>query len=114
MLGGVTLTPAFIPNNDICGYGGQSTVYGFYYETGTAYFKAVFNPGTTTEEIGGQQVTVVVDTASLGEGKASAVGMHVGTEGVKSFVQQSTGTVESDEITPPFNVKSGMRSWHER
>jgi len=114
VVGGITLTPSFVPNDDICGFGGQSYLYGFYYETGTAYYKSVFNNGTATEDIDGQQVTVVLDAISLGEGKASAVGIHVGTSGVKSFVQQSTGTVLSEKVTPAFKIKSGLKSWLER
>ncbi|MBW2339247.1 MAG: hypothetical protein JRF50_02710 [Deltaproteobacteria bacterium] len=114
LVGGITLTPSFVPNDDICGFGGQSYLYGFYYETGTGYYKAVFNNGTATKDIDGQQVTVVLDMISLGEGRASAVGIHVGTSGVKSFVQQSTGTVLSEKVTPAFKIKSGMKSWLER
>jgi hypothetical protein len=57
---------------------------------------------------------VVLDMISLGEGRASAVGIHVGTLGVKSFVQQSTGTVLSEKVTPAFKIKSGLKSWLER
>jgi type IV pilus assembly protein PilY1 len=35
VIGGITLTPSFVPNDDICSFGGQSYLYGFYYETGT-------------------------------------------------------------------------------
>jgi type IV pilus assembly protein PilY1 len=115
VIGGTTLTPSFLPNNDICSFGGQSYLYGFYYETGTAYCWVGFNSGTATEDIDGQQVTVVLDMISLGEGKASAVGIHVGTSsGVRSFVQQSTGTVLSEKVTPAFKIKSGLKSWLER
>ena len=114
VIGGITLTPSFTPNDDVCGFGGQSTLYGFYYETGTAYYKPVFNGGTTTETIAGQPVTVITDQTSLGEGKASAVGIHIGTAGVRSFVQQSTGTVLIEGVTPALKVKSGLKSWQER
>jgi len=114
VIGGLVLTPSFTPNDDICSFGGDSMLYGFYYETGTAYCKQVFNNGTTTQDISGLQVTVVDDRTTLGEGKASAVGLHVGTAGVRSFVQQSTGAVLIEEVDPPLKVKSGLRSWHER
>ena len=73
-----------------------------------------FNNGTTTEEIDGQPVTIVDDQTTLGEGKASAVGIHIGTAGVRSFVQQSTGTVLIEGVTPALKVKSGFKSWQER
>ena len=114
IIGGLVLTPSFTPNDDICSFGGDSTLYGFYYETGTAYYRAVFDDGTATQDISGQQVTVVDDRTTLGEGKASAVGIHIGTAGVRSFVQQSTGTVLIEEVDPPLKVRSGLRSWHER
>jgi len=114
VIGGISLTPSFTPNDDVCGFGGQSTLYGFYYETGTAYYKPVFNGGTTTESIAGQPVTVITDQTTLGEGKASAVGIHIGTAGVRSFVQQSTGTVLIEGVTPALKVKSGLKSWQER
>jgi type IV pilus assembly protein PilY1 len=114
VIGGLVLTPSFTPNDDVCSFGGDSTLYGFYYETGTAYYRAVFNGGTATETIDGQSVTVITDKTTLGEGKASAVGLHIGTAGVRSFVQQSTGAVLIEEVDPPLKVKSGLRSWHER
>jgi type IV pilus assembly protein PilY1 len=114
VIGGLVLTPSFTPNDDVCSFGGDSMLYGFYYETGTAYYRAVFNGGTATETIDGQAVTVITDRTTLGEGKASAVGLHVGTAGVRSFVQQSTGAVLIEEVDPPLKVKSGLRSWHER
>jgi type IV pilus assembly protein PilY1 len=114
VIGGLVLTPSFTPNDDVCSFGGDSMLYGFYYETGTAYYRAVFNGGTATETIGDQSVTVITDRTTLGEGKASAVGLHVGTAGVRSFVQQSTGAVLTEEVDPPLKVKSGLRSWHER
>jgi len=114
VVGGIVLTPSFIPNDDICGFGGESNLYGFYYETGTAYCWVGFNNGTATKDIDGQQVTVVLDMISLGEGRASAVGIHVGTEGVRTFTQQSTGTILAEGVTPAFKIKSGMKSWLER
>jgi type IV pilus assembly protein PilY1 len=114
VIGGLVLTPSFTPNDDVCSFGGDSTLYGFYYETGTAYYNPVFNGGTTTETIGEQSVTVISDKITLGEGKASAVGIHVGTAGVRSVVQQSTGMVLIEKVAPPLKVKSGLKSWHER
>jgi type IV pilus assembly protein PilY1 len=46
LLGGIVFVPSFIPNNDICGYGGDSYLYGLFYATGTAYYDPVF-PGQT-------------------------------------------------------------------
>jgi len=114
VLGGIVFTPSFVPNSDICEYGGDSYLYGQYYETGTAYYKPVFKEGTTTITIGGQQMTKVLDVIELGSGKASAVGVHIGAEeGAKAFIQQSTGNIKGVNLQPAFNVKSGLTSWKE-
>lgn len=115
VLGGIVFTPSFVPNADICGYGGDSYLYGQYYETGTAYYKPVFTQGTETVTIQGQSMERVKEKISLGAGKASAVGVHVGAEeGAKGFIQQSTGTIVKESLNPAFNIKSGLRSWRER
>ncbi|RLB42946.1 MAG: hypothetical protein DRH12_04250, partial [Deltaproteobacteria bacterium] len=115
VLGGIVFTPSFVPNEDICGFGGESYLYGQYYETGTAYYKAVFDNGTTTINLNGMELTKVLDVISLGSGKASAVGVHIGMEeGAKAFIQQSTGTIVGTKLKPAFNVKSGLTSWREQ
>jgi type IV pilus assembly protein PilY1 len=116
LLGGMVYVPSFVPNGDICGYGGESYLYGLYYETGTAYFEPGFaNNGTTTVDINGQPVDQVVDKTSLGYGKASSLGIHVGQEeGAKGYIQQSTGTVHNEDLNPALNIKSGLRCWREK
>jgi type IV pilus assembly protein PilY1 len=116
LLGGMVYVPSFVPNGDVCGYGGDSYLYGLYYETGTAHFESAFeNNGTTSVDINGQPVDQVVDKTTLGYGKASSLGIHVGQEeGAKGYIQQSTGTVLNEDLTPPLNVKSGLRCWREK
>jgi len=116
LLGGMVYVPSFVPNGDICGYGGESYLYGLYYETGTAYFEPGFqNNGTTTVDINGQPVDQVLDKTSLGYGKASSLGIHVGQEeGAKGYIQQSTGTVLNEDLTPALSIKSGLRCWREK
>jgi len=116
ILGGVLFTPSFVPNSDICGYGGDSYLYGLYYEAGTAFTKAVFDQGTQTVNIAGVgDVTKVLDKRALGAGKSSSLGIHVGQEqGATGYIQQSTGAILSVELNPAFNIKSGLRSWIER
>jgi type IV pilus assembly protein PilY1 len=115
VLGGIVLTPSFVPNDDVCGFGGESYLYALYYETGTAYYKPVFlKRGTKIVNIGGEDRTQVLDKVWLGEGKASAVCAHAGSGVTKAFIQQSTGTVLSEELDPAFNIKSGLRSWIHR
>ena len=115
VIGGIVFTPSFVPNSDICGFGGESFLYGLYFETGTAYQKPVFSGGTETVTIGEEDYQKVLDRVSLGAGKASSVGLHVGMEeGAKAFIQQSTGVVISENVHPAFKIKSGLKSWREK
>jgi len=115
ILGGIVFTPSFVPNEDPCGFGGDSHLYGQYYETGTAYYMAVFTQGTEDVTIGDEVMTRVLDKTLLGMGMASSVGVHVGMEsGAKGFIQQSTGVVTSTALTPAFNIKSGLSAWQEK
>jgi len=114
VLGGIVFTTSYVPNEDICGFGGDSYLYGLYYETGTAFYEPVFKTETTTIEIQAQEMEKVVDKIELGSGKASSLGIQVGMEeGAKGFIQQSTGTIVSETINPAFNIKSGLKSWRE-
>ncbi|RPI73643.1 MAG: hypothetical protein EHM45_20500, partial [Desulfobacteraceae bacterium] len=107
ILGGLVLSPSFVPGSDICGFGGDSYLYGLYYETGTAYYESVFKNGVFNN--------VVLDKISLGIGAASALGIHVGREiGARAYIQQSTGTIVEEEVKPAFDIKSNLRSWREK
>jgi type IV pilus assembly protein PilY1 len=110
VLGGIVFTPSYVPSTDVCGYGGDSYLYGQYYETGTAYYKAVFEGGTNTYGT----ITTVLDKKWIGAGLASSIGVHVGKEGSKGFIQTSTGTIVEEELETAFSVKSGLRSWREK
>jgi type IV pilus assembly protein PilY1 len=115
ILGATVFVPSFVPNADICGFGGDSYLYGLYYETGTAYYNPVFTNGTETVVKGGQDVEQVLDHIQLGYGMSSSVGMHAGREdGARAFIQQSTGVVEQFNVGPALNIKSGLRFWIER
>ncbi|MBW2108168.1 MAG: hypothetical protein JRI36_05810 [Deltaproteobacteria bacterium] len=112
LLGGVVFVPSFVPNADVCGYGGDSYLYGLYYLTGTAYYDPIFPDETTTVTIGGVDKIKVLDKIYLGSGKASSLGLHVGLgDDATGFIQQSTGTVLQKKLNPAFNVKSGLTSW---
>jgi type IV pilus assembly protein PilY1 len=113
LLGGIVFVPSFIPNNDICGYGGDSYLYGLFYATGTAYYDPVFPGQTTTVTISGVgDVVKVLDKVYLGAGQASSLGLHVGMgNGATGYVQQSTGTVITQSLDPAFDIKSGLTSW---
>jgi type IV pilus assembly protein PilY1 len=108
ILGGMVFAPTFVPNQDICGYGGDSWLYGLYYETGTSYYKPAFRP------IGENNNDVLV-RVFLGAGLASAAGIHVGQEaGARAFIQQSTGVISQQELSPAFTIKSGLINWRQK
>ena len=55
------------------------------------------------------------ESISLGSGKSSSLGIHVGSEeGAKGFIQQSTGAIVSESLNPAFEIKSSLRSWREK
>lgn len=115
ILGGIVFATTYVPNNDICSFGGTSYLYGLHFETGTAYTAAVFNDGTSDFVVGGSTYQQVNDKLDLGEGKSSALGFHVGQEeGARAFIQQSTGTVLGIDTDPAFSIKSGLINWRQQ
>ncbi|MBW1803445.1 MAG: hypothetical protein JRJ85_22285, partial [Deltaproteobacteria bacterium] len=115
VLGGIVFAPSFIPSDDICGYGGDSKLYGLYYETGTAYYEPVFPDGVESTTLEGDDYEKVLDHMDLGAGRSSSLGIHVGQEeGAKAFIQQSTGTVMETDVDPALNIKSGLINWQEK
>jgi type IV pilus assembly protein PilY1 len=115
ILGGILLAPSFVPNDDVCGFGGYSYLYALYFETGTAYYKSVLGLTNDSDAPAPAGEKKVIDKTSLGEGVASSMGIHVGREtGARGFIQQSTGTVTEIDLQPAFAVKSGFINWRER
>ena len=108
VLGGILLAPSFVPNNDICAFGGDSYLHALYFETGTAYSQSVV--GTTPDGTKDK----VLDKVGLGVGISSSLGIHVGGEhGARGFIQQSTGTINQIDLTPALSIKSGFVNWRE-
>jgi len=108
VLGGISVFPTFTPNSSTCGFGGNSRIYAVYYQTGTAYRKAVLTALDNTSEI-----QYVMD---LGYGLSSSFAVHAGKEqggAVTIYGQQSTGVITEIEITPAISVKSGTQFWKE-
>ncbi|RJQ71933.1 MAG: hypothetical protein C4519_19080 [Desulfobacteraceae bacterium] len=111
LLGGLLTFTTYVPYDDVCQPDGLSYLNAVYYQTGTAWHKAVFNDavGTTDEE-----PPTVVSRLEIGHGLASTPNLHVGREdGAKAFVQTSTGAiVEIEQPNLPIdNVKSGRLNW---
>ena len=115
LLGGIVFIPTFIPDEDLCEYGGMSNLYGLYFETGTAFYEPALPEGTETAFISSIEYEIVKGKMTLGAGKSSALGVHVGQEeGAKAFIQQSTGAVLDADINPAFKIKSSLTKWRER
>ena len=91
--------PTFTPDTDPCRAGGSSRLFAVYYETGTAFFRKVF------EEDAGEGP--VMDVISLGDGLASSLSIHSGRQsGGKVYVQKSTGEILEIDVKPPIDIKT--------
>ena len=110
VLGGAVMSSSFIPNEDVCGYGGDSNLYAVYYTTGTAYTEPIF--GTRDVYIGSDLTKINRKKLSLGSGKASSISLHVGKEeGATGIIQESTGNIEEVDVNPAMDIKSGILYW---
>lgn len=106
LFGGLTNFTTFTPSSDYCTAEGSSKLYALYYLTGTAWKENVFGDST------GDYVPFIVD---LGQGMGVSPSLHLGSEeGVRAFVQTSTGTIiEIHQPNLPIpSVKSGRGGWH--
>ena len=91
---------------------GLAFLHGVYYQTGTAWQKAVFAPASLGVDADGN----VADRLSIGRGLALTPNLHLGLhKGSKVFVQTSTGAiVEIPQPNLPIpNAKSGRTKWNE-
>ncbi len=110
VLGGIVLATSFEPTSSLCGMGGNSYLYSFYYETGTAFTNPVFGITETfaTDTTGDK----VVDRVSLSKGLAASAGIHLGQKATaRSLIQQSSGTITTIDVLPAFYIKSNITSW---
>ncbi len=107
-IGGIALFPTYTPNSDTCGFGGTSSLYALYYETGTAYKNPVLTGLDNTE--------VIQYSLDLGYGLSSSFGVHAAKEkgdGATLYSQMSTGLINEIDIIPAFSTKSGVENWKE-
>lgn len=106
VFGGLVMFTTFIPNNDVCGLGGNSYIYAVYYLTGTAYTTSAIGEGAAGLVYGRTQTSSV--------GMASSIAIHSGREsGAKAFVQMSTGETTSLTTNPVSSIKSAVITWRE-
>ena len=114
VLGGLSLFTSYVPSNDVCAFGGESYLYALYYETGTAFSREVFSPGTLYDTL--DETILVLEKIRLGRGMASSPSIHVGTQDgnkAKVFLEQSTGVIKDITIDPALTIRSGLRSWQQ-
>ena len=112
VLGGIVFFPTFSPSGDVCVASGASNLYALYYVTGGAYSSPIV--GMTGQNINSK--------ASLGEGLATTVAIHLGaqgsgstgggsTTGVKACSQSSTGAINCVNTGTASAVASHFLSW---
>jgi type IV pilus assembly protein PilY1 len=96
LLGGILFSSIYIPDDDICGFGGATDIYGVYYETGTPNWRHVFDKHTA---IPGDPVKyrsgVLLNTGP----PPPTLSMHIGRQsGAKIFSQTGLGPVLEIEV----------------
>ena len=85
IIGGVVFFTSYIPNDDICSFGGSSRLYGVDYRTGV--------PGETSI-LGMDEDGWLYEFVEIGEGVPSSPAVHVGlTDDAMIAVQLSTGAI---------------------
>lgn len=115
VLGGMVFVPAFTPNTDICGFGGETTFYAVYFATGTGYTRQIFEietPNHITVDGNSEEVVEVKLPESFLGVPPPAAGIHAGQQqGAKAFMQQSTGRVLELDLNPPFYFRGAIIDW---
>jgi type IV pilus assembly protein PilY1 len=107
LFGGLTNFVTYTPNDDVCAYGGNSTLYALYYLTGTAWIENVFGDDAT-----GPNVPFMKE---LGTGMGTTASLHIGSQdGTKAFITLDDGTlIEVEEPNLPIKrVRTGKGGWH--
>jgi type IV pilus assembly protein PilY1 len=112
ILGGIQVTPAYIPVFDVCGMGGGTSYIGTYYETGTGYTHQLFsiaNPDIDDN----QMETIAIRDDDLYEGlPAPKFVFHAGLEaGATITSQASTGEFVDISVNPAIYFKSMATEW---
>jgi type IV pilus assembly protein PilY1 len=110
LLGGLVFAPIYIPDDDICGFGGGTDIYGVYYETGTPYWRHVFNKDTATPgDLVQYRSGVLLNTGP----PPPTLSMHIGRQsGAKIFSQTGLGPVLEINISTSV-PESDVLYWNE-
>jgi type IV pilus assembly protein PilY1 len=104
ILGGAVFTAAYTPSDAECSLGGDTNLYGLYYETGTAFYIPLVGSSNGDDELS-------VSTA-LGQGSPpSTTGLT--PTGKKVLTQLSTGQIVGTDVDTAINYKSRITNWHD-
>jgi type IV pilus assembly protein PilY1 len=112
VLGGIVFFPTFLPSSDVCVAAGSSNLYALSYVTGGSYSSPIVG-------LSGQNIN---NKTSLGEGLATTVAIHLGSQGdgsagtgslsgVKGCSQSSTGAINCVNTGTATTVASRYLSW---
>ncbi len=117
LLGNMLVFNTFTSSEDVCANEGRSHMYALHYLTGTPYFEPAAGFDKDEESDFGEKAGMkkkMKRRISLGKGFARAPNFHTGREkGSKTFVQTSTGAIQTLQLMNPGRTKSGMSSWKE-
>lgn len=105
VFGGAVLYTTYLPESDICSYGGTGRLYALYYRTGTAHINPSFLKAKDT-----LYNPYCVD---VGQGMPSEPSLYVSGDQIKVFIQAAGGIV-SPETGLPGLPKTGVILWKGR
>ena len=100
IIGGVVFFTSYVPNDDLCSFGGNSNLYGVDYRTGV--------PGETSI-LGMDEDGWLFEFVEIGEGVPSAPAAHVGiTDDAMIAVQLSTGAIAQQNASIQMPKSKGL------
>lgn len=101
---GAVLFTTYTPTNEVCSGGGNASLWGLYYKTGTPYYKPIF----------GVVNNVIIKSVDVGRGPASGPSIHLGKDGkVSGLVQSGNAGLVPIAIEPPYGDPSGPLYWRQ-
>jgi type IV pilus assembly protein PilY1 len=103
ILGGAVYATGYTPSEEECSLEGTSSLYGLYYETGTAYYTPLVSTGDEDDPI-----SVRIET---GEGVTADPTFSL--DGEELISQSSTGSIGQTEVDTAFKYRSRITNWFE-
>lgn len=115
LIGGIVLSSAFTPSNDLCGAEGSSRILGRAFDSGIVPPLGVFGQACVGCPDGA--LKKAVGSVDLGAGLASSPSIHIGNQEVPGkvtvIVQQSTGAITGNQAQTLGGLNNGEVSWQE-